>query len=831
MLVEDASEFSISKAIKKGIKDYNASLPEVFEKTQGKQFLYKHTKAVDEFIKIIYKASLRSFFEHYIPITNQLPITLFALGSYGREQLAIYSDIDLMIVYKDIKGYNIQPIIEKMLYISWDAGLKLGHRVHEVGELTKVVNEDLTIKTAILESRYICGSKTLFFECENSFMSIRKSDQKAYACAKIEEYKNRIKNNPINMEPNIKEGIGGMRDANTLYWILHILQNIQSISQAKGVFSEEEYKEFRLAIEFLFRVRAALHLCAGKKQDKLILDFLPCVSEKLGFGGKSEKDSHMQCARKTLSSMHEVHIFSYINLYKAAKSLLFSKEHIPLLRASHIGEGFYFFDNTLTCAFNKKIKLINLINILNKLPDVQVEFSPALLSAAKSAYIPKTIPNALFEAFKKLFFRNHAYEILFFLYDTKLLKTLIPSFKHIEYLPQFDGYHHYPVDIHSLECVRHLENIRNDFLSSLCTSLAPNQRAVLKLATLMHDFGKGRNRDHSLVGESIFKKYAQKLKFSPSEIEMGAKLIKNHLVMNNTASREDIYNEDTLLVFTSKVQNIETLNMLFLLTYADVNGVGGEKFTKFLERLLFRLYNNALNVIDKKELLNETQRRLKREQSLKKYERFNTLSQSIQKAIFSIKNSLFFVRFTNEEICDIAEMSQEVKSFRYKISNAEILTLEIVRKTPLNLGYLLGRLTLYSVASMDIYELYEGLKYFRIEFTEKAEDAELYDIEEIINGSFDMTKNINLKTPEIYKKDLILNIDHSLERAELRLNAKNQKGLLAYISKIFDDLGMDIVAAKIFTHKNRAKDMFLIEKNESFWNNKDNILSSILRQK
>ena len=134
MLARDASEFEISKAIKNWIKNYNLSLIEIFEKTQGKQFLYKHTKEVDSFIRIIYRISLRSFFGHYIPITNQLPITLLALGSYGREQLSVYSDIDLMIVYKDIAGYNIKPIIEKILYISWDAGLKLGHRVHEVSK-------------------------------------------------------------------------------------------------------------------------------------------------------------------------------------------------------------------------------------------------------------------------------------------------------------------------------------------------------------------------------------------------------------------------------------------------------------------------------------------------------------------------------------------------------------------------------------------------------------------------------------------------------------------------------------------------------------------------
>ena len=164
LMSENADDFKISKLIKEHIKEYLNSLDDIFTQNQGKDFLVKHTKKIDQFLILIYKYSLRKFFGDYLPFANHIPITLTAMGSYGREELCVYSDIDLMIVYKDIEGYNLEPIIESMLYLAWDAGLKLGHRVHKVDELFDASNSDLTIKTAMLESRYLCGSNFLWME-------------------------------------------------------------------------------------------------------------------------------------------------------------------------------------------------------------------------------------------------------------------------------------------------------------------------------------------------------------------------------------------------------------------------------------------------------------------------------------------------------------------------------------------------------------------------------------------------------------------------------------------------------------------------------------------
>ncbi len=229
LLYENASDFEIAKVLKKDIKEYFETLEETFATSGGKDFLVKHTKKIDTILKIIYRVSLQSMFGDYTPMKNAIPIGLIALGSYGREQLCVYSDIDLMIVYKDIPGYNIKELIEKILYILWDTGLKLGHRVHTVEELYDVSKTDITIKTALIESRFIEGSHFIWTETQNALSCIQHDGIKDFIEQKLEEQAKKHKKFPLTMEPNLKEGVGGFRDANLVFWIGKVLYHVNAI--------------------------------------------------------------------------------------------------------------------------------------------------------------------------------------------------------------------------------------------------------------------------------------------------------------------------------------------------------------------------------------------------------------------------------------------------------------------------------------------------------------------------------------------------------------------------------------------------------------------------
>ena len=821
-----ANEYEISKAIRSYIKTYFSSLGELFQKTQGKDFLVRHTRYIDSIIQAIYKVAIRKSFGFYVPMTNSVPVTLVALGSYGREQMAPYSDIDLMIVYEEVEGYNVKSVIEKILYIIWDTKLKLGHRVHRLDELQIVAQEDDTIKTALIESRYICGSKYLWVRIENRLKAIRKTDQKAFIFKKIEEAQARRAKNPITMEPNIKEGIGSLRDANLLFWIANVLYGANTLRELCGkVYSEEEYNEFRIALEWLFRVRAALHLVCKKKEDRLLMQYIPDVAEKL-LQNRDFK-AQMVLVSRTLQALLTIDTFTQIFTKKLIRRFLYRPANIATLPYKRLLPGIYLCDNTIYASYFKSGgSLKELFYLLNGF--TIEEFDPSFFYYAKNIYYPKKLTKQHAVQIKKLFYKERLYPVLEMLYKTDLLPILITPLKKVMHLPQFDGYHQYPVDIHSIKCIKALENIKDPNVQRVFDKLSPHHKALLRLATLLHDAGKGRKSDHSLVGARLIRTFALKLGFSPDMVELASRLVKYHTLMSNTAFREDIHSEKVVFKFLAKVGSPLALDMLYVLTYADINAVGKEIYTSYNAYLLHELYQIARESFDNKIVLEESAKRVKREEALKKNPKFQVLSKSLQKKILSIESNLFFIKHKSGEIIDIAQKANSVDTYHIEIHNDPYLSIEILRKVPINLGYLLGRLSYLDIGSMEVFKLFDNIKYFKIDFLEKVSEEEVEIIRTIVEDSFDMSKKIALKKPLIKKEEITIDCNHSKTYASMHLNVKNQRGLLAYIAYIFDQFGIDIATAKVHTIKNRAKDLFLIEKNGKFCKNREEIVQILI---
>ncbi len=411
LLHSNASDLEISKALQQTIKDYFDSLESIFAKTQGKDFLVKHTKYIDSIITAIYKVAIRKMFGIYSPLSNAIPITLVALGSYGREQLAPYSDIDLMIVYEDIEGYNTKALIEKILYIIWDTKLKLGHRVHKVDELQEVALSDDTIKTALLESRFIVGSKYLWFKIENELAKVRSTHQKEYIFKKLQEAKQRRKKHPINMEPHIKEGAGGLRDSNLLYWIANTIYAIKSLKDLSSeLFSEEEYKEYRIALEWLFRVRVALHIVAKKKEDRLLFQYVPEVANKLELKGATPQKKQQNLLTKTLQAMLTIDAFSQIFVKKLIRPFLYNPKNIDKVRSSRIAPKCYICEKKLYSSYH--IEPYPIKNLLEILGSEFQSYDPSAIYFAKSAKTSKTISKSNAKLIKKLFYKQYLYPTL-----------------------------------------------------------------------------------------------------------------------------------------------------------------------------------------------------------------------------------------------------------------------------------------------------------------------------------------------------------------------------------------------------------------------------------
>ena len=819
VIESNGSDFELSKLFKAYINEYKNSLPELFIKNQGKDFLVKHTRQLDSIISLMYKTVLRRVFGNYLPMRNSIPISIVALGSYGREQLCVHSDIDLLIVYEDVSGFNTQLIIEKLFYLALDSGLKLGHRVHEVSDLFKSSNEDITIRTSLMEARFISGSNFVWHSTQKELNKIRLYNQKEFILAKIEESQIRRKKYPTTMEPNIKESVGGLRDSNLTFWVAQTIYGINTLKDLTGeLFSEDEYKDYRIALELLFRVRSALHLITGKQEDKLLLAHIPEVSNMLGF--KDQK----KMVTKVLHAQWRISNFTLIFVKKMVRPYIADMSYVTKFRHNRLSKGIYELDDRIFASFNLEIQSINtLLELLVSLEDKFFHFDAGFLNQLTYTKITHPLQAKTYNLLKELLKKNNMYCFLKLFYDAGILHELFSNFRKVLHLPQFDGYHQYPVDIHSIKCVKALENISEPFIKGLFDELSPDEKLILKIVTLFHDTGKGRKQDHSEVGAKLIVPFAKKLKLKDELIERSIILIKEHITMSNVAFKQNIHNEKTLYKFMSKVKDTKNLKLLYILTYADISGVGGNVYNSFNSNLLYDLYKSALEVSENLGRITDAAKRVSIEKRVQKLDEFKALPKLLQKKLLGVESNLFFFKHTPIDIIKIAQKAKQTNEYDFSIHHKNSLTIEIYRRIPLNIGYLLAALSRLNVGSMEIFTLFDDIKYFKIEFIQNIDENELVDLKGIIKNAFDMQSPVELKNVTIYDDEIKIDCEHSLTHAEVSVNTKNQIGLLAYIMDCFEQLNINIVTAKIHSTKHKVRDSFLMEKQNDICNNVNKI--------
>ena len=829
LISNKVNDFEISKVFRNYFKKYVASIDTTLETTGGKDFFVKHTKHTDKFLILMYKYILRKHFGNYLPMGSSIPITLVALGSYGREQLCIYSDVDLMILYEDITGYNLTPIIEEFITLAWDCGLKLGSRVHELQEIEEGVKEDITIKSSILESRLIYGSKYLWYGYQNILKKIRNTNQREFVLEKLEEHKNRLIKYPLKMEPNIKDGYGGMREANMIFWMATVIFGVSDVRQLMGKeFTEEEHKKYRSALEYIFQVRNALHSIAKKKLDVVNFDVLPEMSSKLGFVHTPRMTKERQCMAKLLESLHRIHFFSSVMVKKFTRQIIHNKENPFEIKKYRYKKNLYICENKLYTSFHRKPKTLSgVLKELIELPNEIQYFDRSYVYFATKTKLPSTQTKELKKTIKSLLHKKNLYPIMKLLYNGRLFQPVLPITKKIINQPQFDGYHQHPVDIHSIKTLKKLQEIKDPYVKEVYDNLEEKERVIVRLVALLHDVGKGRITDHHIAGEKLFKNMTTSFGFDPEYIQIGARLVRYHNMMSKVASNEDIYSEKVILAFTALLKTELTLRMLYVVTYADISAVGNTVYKSSTASLLRQLYVQALPAFENAELLTENSRRLAKQNTIKKSKEYKELPDILKKKVMYIASNQMFLQLKAKEILDIAIKTYDVKNFSYEIINKDHLIIRIIRKVPLNLGFLLGKLEFLNISTMNIFKLYDDKKFFEIRFSEKIDKDDLLYIEEIIENSFDMNQKPKIIIPTIKKKNINIDCNHTTYLAMMQVVAEDRKGLFAYIAKVFDDFGIEIESAKLSSIKGIAKDLFLIEKNGSFCINQNDIIEQL----
>ncbi|MBX3568235.1 MAG: [protein-PII] uridylyltransferase [Rhizobiaceae bacterium] len=571
---------------------------------------------MDEIIRVLYDFAATHIHKSGRPAAAER-MAIVAVGGYGRGTLAPGSDIDLLFLLPARQTPGGEKVVEYMLYMLWDLGLKVGHATRNVEECVKLSRSDTTISTSILEARHIWGEEPLYRDLLSRFdRDVVRDTGPEYVQAKLAERDDRhakAGESRYLVEPNVKDGKGGLRDLQTLFWIAKYFYQVRSGEELieKGVFTRTEYNQFLKAEDFLWAVRCHMHFLTGKAEERLHFDIQREIAERLGYTshpGMSAVERFMKhyfliakevgdltrifCA--ALEEEQAKHVPGFNRIF-----LTFSRRRRKLAGTS----DFIVDNHRITVADDQVFSRdpVNLLRLFWFADRQGLEYHPNALKLLRRSLrlVDKTLRRDA-EA-NRLFLdiltsdRNPELNLRR-MNEAGLLAKLIPEFGKIVAMMQFSMYHHYTVDEHLLRCIGVLSEIEHgdgETLHPLSHKLMPslkNLREVLYVTVLLHDVAKGRPEDHSEAGARIARRICPHMGLSASDTETVAWLIENHLLMSMTAQTRDLNDRKTIDDFAAVVQTVERLKLLLILTVCDIRGVGPGVWNGWKGQLLRTLY-------------------------------------------------------------------------------------------------------------------------------------------------------------------------------------------------------------------------------------------------
>jgi [protein-PII] uridylyltransferase len=540
-------------------------------------------------------------------------IAVLAVGGYGRGEMAPYSDVDLLFLTPYKMTSWLESVIESMLYVFWDLHLKVGHASRTVVECIRLGREDYTIRTALLERRLIAGEPALFNELGSRLQKeLFRGTASDYIDAKLAERAERHRKQGgqrYMVEPNVKEGKGGLRDLQTLYWIAKYVKGAETAEDLlnAGVFSREEYETFDRAETFLMAVRCHMHLIAGRAMDTLTFDLQVEVADRMGYrdrGGRRAVEFFMQDYFRHATRVGELTRIVLTDL-EARHSKKAPDLFRLLRRKKAVKEGYALVHNRLSIKEPEAFLAdpLNLLRIFEEGLRTGYLLHPDAmrLLAANLDRIDDTVradPEAARIFFDTLLRHGNPERALRRMNELGVLGAYIPEFAPVVAMMQFNMYHSYTVDEHTIQCISILAQIeRGELVEELPIASkilkGDVNRKVLYLALLLHDVGKGREEDHAVVGAQIARKVAPRLGLKKDEAETVEWLVRNHLVMSDVAQKRDLADPRTVRGFAKSVKTQKRLDLLTVLTVCDIRGVGPNVWNNWKAQLLRQLYRDT----------------------------------------------------------------------------------------------------------------------------------------------------------------------------------------------------------------------------------------------
>jgi [protein-PII] uridylyltransferase len=584
----------------------------------GRRCAERLCQVQDEIIRILFRFAGSVLYPSRIPSEAER-MAVIATGGYGRGLLAPGSDIDLLFLLPYKQTAWSEQVAEALLYCLWDMGLKVGHATRSVSDCIRQAKADMTVRTALLESRYLFGDVKLYDELTTRFdKEVVQGTAPEFVAAKLaerEERHRRAGQSRYLVEPNVKDGKGGLRDLHTLFWIAKYVYRVREPEELieRGVFDRNEYKLFRRCEDFLWSVRCNMHFLAGRAEERLSFDIQRDIAVRLGYTehpGLKDVERFMKhyfLIAKDVGDLTAI-LCAGLEERQAKPAPVLSRviAHLRPARSPKKLTGtddFVIDTNRINIAratvFNRDP--VNLIRLFHLAQKHNLAIHPEAMRAVTRSLklIDKDVredkeANRLF--LDILTSKNDAETVLRRMNEAGVLGEFVPAFGRIVAMMQFNMYHHYTVDEHLLRCIGALNEIERGenrdvaLASELMRTIQPQHRAVLYVALFLHDIAKGRVEDHSLLGSRIARRLCPRFGMSAADTELVAWLVEVHLVMSTVAQSRDLSDRKTIENFAAVAQSLERLKLLTILTTADIRAVGPGVWNGWKAQLMRTLY-------------------------------------------------------------------------------------------------------------------------------------------------------------------------------------------------------------------------------------------------
>lgn len=580
------------------------------EAAAGQAFL------IDQLLRLLYDFTVNRLHPNANPTAAER-IVLIAVGGYGRGEMAPYSDVDIGFLTPWKQPAWAEQVIESILYTLWDLGLKVGHSSRSLDEMIRQSKADVTVRTALLEARYIWGDTALYDEAARRFKAeIQADTARAFIADKLAERNARhqkMGDSRYVVEPNVKEGKGGLRDLQTLFWIGKDAYNVRYAAELvdAGLLTAAEYRQFHRAENFLWAVRCHLHSIAGRAEDRLTFDMQREIAGRMRYAdrpGKSAVERFMQyyfIQAKTVGDLTGVFL-AHLDEKFAGRGRRFG---LPTLRRRPRKLNGFVLDRGRLAIPSEGFFAEDPVRLMElfQLADLHhLEIHPlAMRAAARDAKLADEIrrnprANALF--LDVLTSPRDPETVLRWMNEAGVFGRFVPDFGRVVAQMQFDMYHHYTVDEHTIRAIGLLSRIEKGELKGdhpLSTGIMRRivSRRALYVAVLIHDIAKGRGGDHSVLGAEVAQRLCPRLGLTAAETEAVAWLVRYHLLMSATAFKRDLSDFKTILDFCDVVKSPERLRMLLVLTVVDIRAVGPGIWNGWKRQLLTNLFDAAEEVL------------------------------------------------------------------------------------------------------------------------------------------------------------------------------------------------------------------------------------------